>query len=329
MDNEYKYVVEIPSYGDVYDYCFEELKNNDNVYLIKDYIIFKSKFLKKIYQYHFTKKIRFPFRGLWNNKYYNNPFKKNDKIIFIFSTPKNNIHRYGAFEKLRKRYPNCKIVLNKNDLISESIIGKVCTENELDSFLSLYDLVTSFDYGDCEKYNFLYNPLVYSAPKVLESTNEDIDVFFCGRAKDRLELIMSTFYHFKSKGIKCIYILRDVPLDKRVNEEGLIYLDKFMSYKDNLEYVKRSKCLLEIMQDGGNGYTLRTCEAVAYNKKIITNNFVLKDAEFYNDSMISFFDKAENIDLSFINGEKIGYSNRFYFSPNKLLENITNALERD
>jgi len=56
-----------------------------------------------------------------------------------------------------------------------------------------------------------------------------------------------------------------------------VYLDKFMPYEENLEYIKRSKCLLEIMQEGGNGYILRTCEAVAYNKKIITNNKILKD----------------------------------------------------
>lgn len=328
MDNDFKYVIEIPSYGDVYDYCYEELKENDNVYLIKDYISFNSKFLKKLYQYHFTKKMWFPFRFIWNSKYYNNPFNTNDNIVFIFSLPRNRIHKYGIYKRLRKKYPNCRIVLNVNDLFSKLVIGRICEENELEKFLSLYDLVISFDYNDCKKYNLLSSPLVYTAPKELDSAEEDIDVFFCGRAKDRLDLIMETFYFLKNNAIKCVFILRDVPLNKRVNDEGIIYLDKFMSYKDNIEYVKRSKCLLEIMQGGGNGYTLRTCEAVAYNKKIITNNYILKDAEFYDEKMICFFDKAENIDLSFIRDDKVGYNNRFYFSPYRLLKNILYALKK-
>lgn len=328
-EKEYKFCIELPLYAGVYEYCFEDLYSIDNIYIMKNYINIKTNFFKKIYKCHFTRKFYLPFRSLWNNKYYKTPFDKNDNIIFILPVPKNNIHKYGAIKKIRKKYPNCKIVLMLTDLVNKSILNRACKENELITFFSLYDYIVSFDYADCKKYGFLYNPLVYSAPKKLGYIKEDIDVYFCGRAKDRLDLIVNTYYFLKHNNVNCLFFLMDVPIDKRIQESGIVYLDDFMAYKDNLEYVKRSKCLLEIMQSEGTGYTLRTCEAVAYDKKIISNNLNLKNAEFYNDTMISFFDKAENIDLSFINDEKTEYNDRFYFSPNKLIELVLNIIKKE
>ena len=43
------------------------------------------------------------------------------------------------------------------------------------------------------------------------------------------------------------------------------------------------------MQEGGNGYTLRTCEAIAYNKKMITNNLTIKETDIYSEENISCF----------------------------------------
>ena len=80
---DYKFVVEIPSYGDVYDYCYKELENVENVYLIKSHIEFKNKYENWLYCHHFTNKFWLPFRGVWNSRYYNNPFNKNDKIIIF------------------------------------------------------------------------------------------------------------------------------------------------------------------------------------------------------------------------------------------------------
>ena len=138
---------------------------------------------------------------------------------------------------------------------------------------------------------------------------------------------MATFKFLTNKGLNCLFILNGVPYEKREQHKGLIYIDKFMSYDENLEYLKKSKCLLEIMQEGGTGYTLRTCEAVAYNKRIISNNAYLKNAEFYDENNMAIFDNVEDINIDFIKREKIEYKDRNYFSPIKLLEKVLRVLK--
>ena len=318
---DYKFVVVQPFYGDVYNYCFADLKQFDNIELFDSYIKFNSNLEEKLYYKHFTKKMWLPFRCIWNNRYYANKFDKKDKIIFIIP-PTTHLLEMGIIKKIKRKNKNSKFVLYITDIMSHDNF----LSNNLD-VLKDFDSVFSFDFNDCNKFHFNYNSLVYSAPKVLEDVKEEIDVYFCGRAKDRLDIIMKSFYYLTQKGIKCLFILRDVPLEKREEIEGVIYLDRFMSYDENLKFVKKSKCLLEIMQEGGNGYTLRTCEAVAFNKKIITNNSLIKDAEFFDENMMYYFDKVENIDIKFIVSQKKGYIDRKYFSPIKLLENVIKNIE--
>lgn len=321
---DYKFVVIKPIYGNIYEYCYKDLENIDNVDLLKGHIKFNSKLEEKIYLKHFTKKYNLPFRKLWNRKFYKTKFNNNENLIFVLSYLDENLIKYNSIKYLKKQYKNSKFILFLSDLVIHRRLN-----TNFDDVKKLFNFVISFDYNDCKQYNLYNHPLVYSAPKDLENIDEDIDVYFCGKAKDRLELIMNTFKYLKDKGIICKFILSGVPIEKRENIEGLEYLDKFMTYEDNLKFLKRSKCLLEVMQEGGNGYTLRTCEAVAYNKKMITNNEILKEADFYDENMISIFNKVEDIDLEFIKKEKIEYKDRNYFSPIKLLEKVVDILESE
>lgn len=323
-NDEYKFVVTKPHYGDVYNYCYKDIENLENVDLLNDYLCVKSNFVRKLHSKHFTKRYKLPFKGIWNSQYFKTKFDKDNKLIFIMDKTNVEIFKYGVISYLRKKHKKAKFVLFMSDLVEKSFVNL-----NFDKISKDFDAIVSFDYNDCEKYNLINHPLVYSAPKELPNCEEDIDVYFCGRAKERLDLIMKTFNHLRNKGLNCLFILRDVPKEKRENIDGLIYLDSFMSYEQNLEYLKRAKCLLEIMQEGGNGYTLRTCEAIAYNKKILTNNLILKNADFYDENMMSFFVVPEDIDSNFIIKEKKKYKDNNYFSPKKLLEKVVYVLEKE
>lgn len=322
--SDYKFVVVKPVYGNIYEYCYKDLENIKNIDLLKGHVKFNNKFEEKIYLKHFTKKYKLPFRKIWNRKFYKTKFNKNENLIFILSYIDENLLKYGAVDYLKKKYKNSQFILFLSDLVIHRRLNI-----DFNEVKKMFDIVLSFDYNDCNKYHLYNHPLVYSAPKEQNEVEEDIDVYFCGRAKDRLKNILTAFKYLKEHSLNCKFILNGVPVEQREELDGVVYIDKLMSYEDNLKYIKRSKCLLEIMQEGGNGYTLRTCEAVAYNKKILTNNKILKEAEFYDENMICIFKNVEEIDVEFIKKEKNKYIDNNYFSPNKLLEKIINIINND
>lgn len=78
---------------------------------------------------------------------------------------------------------------------------------------------------------------------------------------------------------------------------------------------------------------MRTHEAVALNKKLLTNNPQLKNAPFYNENYISIFDSANNIDSIFLKqlGEQdiveYGEEYRENMSPKELLKFIETIVQ--
>ena len=161
--NEYKFVVVKPRYGNVYDYCYKDLENLDNVDLLNDYIEFKSELERKIYYKHFTKKYNLPFRSFWNHRYYKTKFNKDENLVFILSYIDENILKYGSINRLKRKFKNSKFCLFFSDLVKTKL-----NEDYMIKAIKLFNIILSFDFNDCKKLNLVYNPLVYSAPKVLE-----------------------------------------------------------------------------------------------------------------------------------------------------------------
>ena len=227
---------------------------------------------------------------------------------------------------LKQKYPGSKHVLFNTDLIATRNSTYTGFNAKRD-----YDLVLSFDPGDCEKYGLIYHPLVFSHYK---SNNCPLkyDVFFLGQAKNRLKEIYDAYDLLIKNNLKVKFLLKGVEdKDKRIGE-GLDYFTQNISYSENLRYIEESKCVLEIMQKNGVGFTQRGCEVVGLNKKLITNNPYIKNAPFYNPKYISTFDSVENIDLDFLkrlgSDEEVEYGEvyREKMSPKELLEFVEEML---
>lgn len=103
-----------------------------------------------------------------------------------------------------------------------------------------------------------------------------------------------------------------------------------MDYQTNFQHILHTKCLLEVMQQNGTGYTQRMCEAVALDKKIITNNSKINEAPFYNDKFILKYSEPSEITKDFCDAikrkEVIDYHYKENFSPNELLAFINEKL---
>ena len=285
-----------------------------------------SKVLTKLYQLHTSPKtnrfFRLPGQGIWNKMLFRQTFPEDKPICFVFY-PRSRWLQNGAIEYLRKKYPDCKIALIFQDLVRYSY------PQGLEEMLKKVDIALSFDHADAEMHGMDYYPLVYSPYDVPEDDLiEESDVYFVGKAKDRLPQILAAYEKLRDAGLKCEFYITGVAPEEQKYADEIHYCGQ-MSYVENLKRVKKTKCLLEIMQGGGHGYTLRACEAIMYDKKMITDNPEISSAPFFAPELISVFSGAEDINPSFVTAEptEADYGWKENLSPLKLLEYIDERIQ--
>lgn len=331
MEN-YNFVV----FGSDFEYYFaaySDLKNADFAEYINPKYIIKNKLLRNIFRFHVSpkinKKIKLPLQKVWFPLIYKNKFDNKNPICFIFFAEIKYVNaiKNGYIEYLRRKYKNSKFVLYTQDLIEKNINIKSYGRKE--EFFNKFDLLISFDERDAKKYNMKHFPLVYSSPTNDEIDKTEIknDIYFLGFAKNRLNDIINAYEVLSSAGLKCDFNIVRVPEEEQLYADKINYC-KMMPYKENIKHIKQSNCILEIMQKNGYGYTGRMCEAIAYNKKLLSNNKNLINMPFYNEKLISVFDDANDIDIDFVKGnnQNINYDYKNKISPLRLLEFIENEL---
>lgn len=292
----YNYVV-FGNDGSLMRAAYNDCKKNNQTRYIETLDI-NSAFAKILFKYHTSPRInklfRMPFRGMWNKFSFRNSFKNDLPICFIFFGNDTRRIDNGLIEYLRNHYKGCKIVSFCQDLIRTY-------GDEFEKNKAKFDYVFSFDHGDVQKYALRYQPLVYSKI-ALEMPDETYksDVYFLGKAKDRLEQIIGIYEYLSNLGLNCKFFVTGVKKEDQKYADKIQYCDG-MTYLENIKYVMATKCMVEIMQGGGLGYTIRYAEALTYGKKIITDNAKVVEAPFYNDSFICAFSSLEDIRLDFFN----------------------------
>jgi len=305
----------------VYETSYGDVSGLKNVRYINDPIAKKNKFIKLLYRIHHSNRInkylKLPFKQIWFKSYFVNNFVENKPICFLFFRDTLYLEKLGYIDYLKSKYDDSKFVVFFQDLISlyPNII-------DIEHCKNIFDLVLSFDQAESKKYELVYHQLVFSHIPIKKSKGiSDCDIYFLGKAKNRLEEIIKTYEYLKSQNLKCDFYLVGVEPNKQVYPDEIHYIED-MPYIENLQHVVSTRCLLEIMQQGGHGYTQRMCEAIAYDKKILTNNVEVKEAPFYNPKYISIFSDISDIDITFLNDGsdyKVDYNYKEKISPKELL----------
>lgn len=150
--------------------------------------------------------------------------------------------------------------------------------------------VCTFDKEDARKYGFIYVGQVYRyLDTSIQSASEDsANVLFIGvdkRRADKLDLVASIFekeqipYDFRILYDKHSVRGRYPQLDKCEMSESI-------PYSEVLQISSCAGCLLDILQPGQVGMTMRVLEALFLNKKLITDNVSIKDEPFYRPNNI-------------------------------------------
>lgn len=280
--------------------CFAKYRNKDNFRFY--YNTANKKMTQALQKIHccesINRYINIPFKNIWFNLFDNDIDCKSD-ICFIFSKSQSWLLAYkrGMYiNLLRKKYSKCKIVLYSRDLISSYY------KFDVQFFKNKCDAVLSYDNGDALKYGLTFCHSPYSFINISQKRDiSESDIYFCGKAKNRLDELYKLYEYFMKKEKRCKFIITDVPNEK-VRKDLAIQYNKKISYYENLQYIQSTKCILDVVQQNSVGETLRVKEAVTYGKKLITNNQDIVKRPFYSKERICVFSKIEDIDMNFLQG---------------------------
>lgn len=290
---EKRYIFVEPN-GDISRWIFQDLEHQPDVdVLLKPAEISNDK-LKLLKRIHFSRKLNqlcpLPFKGIWDRFYTleGYPFQPGVEYYIVIGNFAITEFRLGYLEKLRRRY-GAKIVLYFMDPVS--------SEYSLSAFESTkkfrYDYVYTFDRRDAKTYGFLHTGPLYSVGTV-EKGEKTKDLYFVGVNKNRLPVLRQIHQRLTASGLRCDFYVAAVE-DKDIREDGIIYNER-CSYADVVKQIQSYGAILDVIQEGQAGVSLRYFEAVAHDRKLITNNPTVKDYPYYTPENILVFEKPEDID---------------------------------
>lgn len=224
----------------------------------------------------YIEKLKLPLSSLWYGswKYDLNDF---DRIILFDRNFNWNIINY-----IRKKNPSCKIIVwYWNPLIGTRRIPK-CYRDFCEEW--------SFNIEDCNKFGLKYNRQ-FSFKEMYQDLRMDKewDLYFVGSDKGRAEKLCALRNVAEAMGYKTNFIIIKDGTSKLSNE---IY-SKPISYEHNLEYLSKTNSVVEMVQEGQSGLTVRCVEALFMQKKIITNNLDIIYYDFYNPNNIFIIEGHE------------------------------------
>ena len=223
--------------------------------------------------------------------------------------------QYKKIEKELESFPKVDYSLTiRADLFNKSILNKVTSLaaknyayqwdglsrfEGIQELIPLFDKFYVFDKNDIEKgktyptTNFYFDCF----DTLFEKKIPEYDFFYIGSYDNRIQSLLTICDYLYSKNYKLNVILRTVTKDNLQARPYISFIKKPTSYYENLEKGANAKFLIDLKNDSVHeGLSFRIFEALGSNKKIITNNQIVKNYDFYDPQNILCLD--EKFDLS-------------------------------
>lgn len=329
-------VCEESKYTQLYQIMFSEVIS-DNVLLLDQVfqkpvtrfqqMIFANK-IKKITGKVLTALFWNKFQIISQIKKINN--RNTEPIYVIFLSP--SLQKYYTkelIEQLRKKYPQIRTGLL---FVDSAFVQQAANALELATDKELFDEIYSFDKKDSEKYGFKYVDTPYSRYKGKQKKCM-YDLYFCGSVKGRAELLKNINDKLKND-VSCSW---DIFSNKSTNSKEIECIQTFtrcrdrsevIPYSEVLERTMKAGCILDIVQKGQNGNTIRYYEAICNDKKLLTNNRSVLNSKYYDPRYIQYFSKAEEIDVEWIKRPcEVNFGYQGEFSPEILIRKFISECE--
>lgn len=265
--------------------------------------------------------IKLPFKSIWGKycileRFKSLPIEK----VAIFTNVSIGKLSLDYLRILQRNY-GFKIVLVSVDSCLDKKLSPLLFTSKFN-----FDAIYTFDESDSKRYGFTFTNYLYSKRDDIIPSSNMSDLFFIGRAKDRLSKLQTIAKLCANKSILPNFSI----LVNDINQEsikGVKYINKVLPYDEVLSQILSSKCILDIVQDGQNGLTMRTYEAIFYNKKLITNNKAVKRLKYFDPNYIQVVESLNSVDVEWINrGGSVDYQYQGDYSPIHLIEQIKRDL---
>lgn len=222
------------------------------------------------------------FKNIWHKAIFKKYLRENIEDVFVL-----NEHRLGLqalYGFLQSNFagscaPNINILL-RNPFDESGKIAKL-----LDLLSKQGVKIWSFDQADCLKFGFLLYPQFVEQINGLKNIQIQYDFSFVGRDKGRTQVLSRLKESLNGHGYSTFFDIRN-PASRDIQQSANL------SYVDYLERYLSATCMIEILQDGQSGMTLRPLEALVYGRKLLTNNPDIVKEDFYHPSNIMVFDTA-------------------------------------
>ncbi|PXY44055.1 hypothetical protein [Flavobacterium hydrophilum] len=203
----------------------------------------------------------------------------NIETVICFST--NDI---DAFEYIKKKNPKIRLIFWYWDPVYRN---KVQPNDISDTLCEKW----SFDINDCKNYNMIYNTTFYFDKILLPEINLKYDAVFVGQDKGRGTIINDLKLNLVNLNLKLFFhIVEDI--DSLTNPRR----NRPILYSDYLNILSTSSAIIDIIQSGQNGISLRPMESIFLKKKLITNDKNIINADFYDSNNIFILD-VDDIDI--------------------------------
>jgi hypothetical protein len=151
----------------------------------------------------------------------------------------------------------------------------------------------SFDRDDCKKFKLKYNTSFYLDNIKIQMSEISYDLIFVGLDKGRKVYLEDLKGKLNSLQIKSFFYITDDNATHRKYNGNYPNIE----YKNYLNLISKSKSILDIVQTGQNGLSLRPMESIFFQKKLITNDLSIRYQDFYVKENIFILgqDSLENI----------------------------------
>ena len=147
--------------------------------------------------------------------------------------------------------------------------------------ISFFDEIFAYNISECQKYDFIYCPMFVQNEEIGHAAVDVYDILFIGSAhSDRQRIADDLYSKYRRKYRLFIYLYDPM------NTKGQFCLDQPLSYEKYMEYMRKSKAILDVPQSTQEGPTTRSFDALITKTKVITVNPYMKKYPIYSDNIL-------------------------------------------